>query len=948
MDEPGLEEGSPRRRAPHARRSSKSKAPPPPPAVTGLDGTPCCSRVPGYPHMGMEQEENLLDRDLTLVVVLPEGVEKTAVVHGSQPVMDLLVMLCAKYHLNPSAHTVELISANRNHIKYKPNSLMGTLEAEKVLIKPKGCEDKNRKAVPQMPEVTVRLVINYKKTQKTILRVSPKVPLGELLRGICEKCEFDWRTTILLRDVHSEEPLDLNCSLNDYEIRELYAMPTKVSSPKDFPPSPTHSDPHSPGRDRSERENRGLLGMFRKSRKKPDQATAASAPVSPVLRRQRPVSMSSLCTQSPTYNSNTMPSDVPKKRRAPLPPGMLSQSVPSDLGDSHLEAQHDGNQDRAALGRGSSSESSLRKTKRKAPPPPVPPAATSPSEAQSERSSTGAPLQDTLEGIEEQEETGPPDTCHSPDGDSGSLDLSVDSGRPGAASPSCDADMLSLATCEDAGEDRSCDLSSHGDSLADASGRDEEFGDQTANAGMQVDLHHDEDGFAGQPKEPGQDGSPEAVSTTQEASVAPTQAETGTQTAGGANAESSPRGLDHLPPPPAGSSSPDLPAPGPAGLKRDMATSTEELRALGSGPVDRRYPAATSVKGGPVYFTEAEPKPKPSNELTRDYIPKVGMTTYTIVPQKSLEKLRFFEVELTLEAPAIPAGTERAATSPDQVSTGAKAVGSLAKNCASAPPPGSAVELRSSPHRPDLPPPPPPPAATPPASATTEELVQAGSTAAEVKEKKVPPATKPKPASFRLPQHKRTPGFYVTSAAEKDPGSPTKVQSPRAAGEADGSVPLPPPPVFVEEDEARGPKRSPAEAGGPPASPSLSLEKLRSFAAPRPYTPAVTSRFAQAVSSAVKRSQSLGHAPAIQSAHKVPFHSLSDHSPVTELSPPFKSKAMDNGETGEKSPGLRGGSVFATCPSTEALRSSAVVVPVPCPSVMVMEGSASLPTANEE
>lgn len=181
----------------------------------------------------------------------------------SKPLMDLLVTLCAKYHLNPSGHTLELVTTNKKNTKLKPNALIGTLDAEKILLKPKG-EDKNKKTGPQMPEVhqthhtmladswhysllftliahiffnqsgtfcipqaTVRMVINYKKTQKTILRVSPRVPLAEHLPAICEKCEFDIETTVLLRDVHSLAPLDLSSSLNDYAIREVYARDTR-------------------------------------------------------------------------------------------------------------------------------------------------------------------------------------------------------------------------------------------------------------------------------------------------------------------------------------------------------------------------------------------------------------------------------------------------------------------------------------------------------------------------------------------------------------------------------------------------------------------------------------------------------------------------------------------------------------------------------------------------
>lgn len=73
----------------------------------------------------------------------------------------------------------------------------------------------------------MRLVINYKRTQKAILRVNPKLALQELLPAICEKCEFDVQSTVLLPNLHSQEPLDLSNSLNDFSIRELYAKDTQ-------------------------------------------------------------------------------------------------------------------------------------------------------------------------------------------------------------------------------------------------------------------------------------------------------------------------------------------------------------------------------------------------------------------------------------------------------------------------------------------------------------------------------------------------------------------------------------------------------------------------------------------------------------------------------------------------------------------------------------------------
>uniref|UniRef100_A0A3B4YCB3 Cordon-bleu WH2 repeat protein like 1 n=1 Tax=Seriola lalandi dorsalis TaxID=1841481 RepID=A0A3B4YCB3_SERLL len=373
------------------RVSTKSKAPSPP-GLKKLDSPGFSQWYPGNPHLTMDQKENLIDTDLSLVVVLPGGVEKMTTVHGSKPLMDLLVTLCATYHLNPSSHTLELVTANRNNIKLKPNALIGTLDAEKIILKPKG-EDKNKKASPQMPEATVRMVINYRKTQKTILRVNPRVPLAELLPAICEKCEFDTETTVLLKDVQSLTPLDLSNCLNDYAIREVYARDTKVTPGKD--------------KNQKEKENKGLFSKFRKSKKNSEQASTASAPASPVLvSKPRPLSMALPSTNVSPLSSPTIPTDVPKKRRAPQPPILVSQSCSSDLSarrrlNSEPGAQLDSDQvsgldlEKEALTSQHSSEhlaimSSLKRTKRKAPPPP-----TSPSAVVQET----VPLDENLQGL---------------------------------------------------------------------------------------------------------------------------------------------------------------------------------------------------------------------------------------------------------------------------------------------------------------------------------------------------------------------------------------------------------------------------------------------------------------------------------------------------------------------------------------------------------------------
>lgn len=66
--------------------------------------------------------------------------------------MDLLVTLCASHRLNPSDYTVEVLSLNKNTISFKPNCPVGLLEADRIVLKPKGVEEKSSRR-PYMPEV---------------------------------------------------------------------------------------------------------------------------------------------------------------------------------------------------------------------------------------------------------------------------------------------------------------------------------------------------------------------------------------------------------------------------------------------------------------------------------------------------------------------------------------------------------------------------------------------------------------------------------------------------------------------------------------------------------------------------------------------------------------------------------------------------------------------------
>ncbi|XP_032736211.1 cordon-bleu protein-like 1 isoform X6 [Lontra canadensis] len=367
-------------------RKPKAKAPLPPAETRYLDASPVDDTVESSTCI-MEQKENTIDKDIELSVVLPGDIIKSTTVHGSKPMMDLLIFLCAQYHLNPSSYTIDLQSAENNPIKFKPNTPIGMLEVEKVILKPKILDKK--KPTPIIPEKTVRVVINFKKTQKTIVRVSPHAPLQELVPIICSKCEFDPFHTLLLKDYQSQEPLDLTQSLNDLGLRELYAMDvSRATSVTAFNKSSLQESCQiSQNLDiMKEKENKGFFSFFQRSRKKREQT--ASAPATPLVSKHRPTFTRSNTISKP-YISSTLPSDAPKKRRAPLPPMLGSQSAPQDL--AHIQERPAScvvkslsmdETEKSPCGAGivrtgslqlsstSASSSSLKRTKRKAPSPP--------------------------------------------------------------------------------------------------------------------------------------------------------------------------------------------------------------------------------------------------------------------------------------------------------------------------------------------------------------------------------------------------------------------------------------------------------------------------------------------------------------------------------------------------------------------------------------------------
>nr|XP_030121611.3 protein cordon-bleu isoform X7 [Taeniopygia guttata] len=340
---------------PPTGKRMKARAPPPPNQPSAASRIHSEPKSPAETAVISDQnlvsmKENMINRLVDFTVVLPGGVEQKCTVQGSKAVMDVLVDLCSQYHLNPSQHSLELKSSGTQQVlSYKPNTLIGALDVQTVLLKEKIAEEKAKRPLPRVPEKSVRLVVNYLKTQKAVVRVSPEVPLHNIIPAICEKCEVSQEHIVLLRDGITGEELELTKSLEELGIKELYAWDRKK-----VPPSKTQSEPslnyREPNRkasvssDAIEKEKTRLLGLFNADR--------SSNKTEEYLRMNRD------CGEEDVFSSaSTSEGSLDGFSTAPNSPSVNSRS--SSLGSSQ------------SLGNISGMTANPEVKKRRAPPPPV-------------------------------------------------------------------------------------------------------------------------------------------------------------------------------------------------------------------------------------------------------------------------------------------------------------------------------------------------------------------------------------------------------------------------------------------------------------------------------------------------------------------------------------------------------------------------------------------------
>ncbi|KAM6088569.1 protein cordon-bleu isoform 3-T4 [Chlamydotis macqueenii] len=325
---------------PPSGRRMKARAPPPPNQPSAASRVHSEHKSPAETAVISDQnlvsmKENMINRSVDFTVILPSGVEQKSTVQGSKAVMDLLVDLCSQYRLNPSQHSLELKSlGNQQPLSYKPNTLIGALDVQMVLLKEKVPEEKTKRPLPRVPEKSVRLVVNYLKTQKAVVRVSPEVPLHNIIPAICEKCEVSQEHIVLLRDGITGEELELTKSLEELGIKELYAWDRKREP----------SRKASVSNDAIEKEKTRLLGLFKADRR--------SSKTEEHLRMNRD------CGEEDVFSStSTSEGSLDGFSTAPNSPSANSRS--NSLGPS------------LSLGNISGMTANPEVKKRRAPPPPV-------------------------------------------------------------------------------------------------------------------------------------------------------------------------------------------------------------------------------------------------------------------------------------------------------------------------------------------------------------------------------------------------------------------------------------------------------------------------------------------------------------------------------------------------------------------------------------------------
>ncbi|XP_014669187.1 PREDICTED: uncharacterized protein LOC106810371 isoform X2 [Priapulus caudatus] len=277
--------------------SMKRIAPPPPPPTSTLKKAQSNGDV--YSPLNYDDafpdDENMneLSTKMQLTVVLPGGKRRSMSVDTGMPMMDVLVRVAINNRLVPANILLHVPDPDKSgeSILYKPNTAVGSLGAHTVYVVAKNhaLESKRTQSKPgaqqqqqqtQPFEVTQRVQVNLPQGQLTVLRLSPHVPLYDLLTLVCRERNLDERQ-VALKHPRTLQDLDPARSLADYELSEVTVVTTVkgASEMMNVDEYPRQAAPSSVGqhtsasseKDQKKKHKKSFLGFIGRKKSKDKQ-----------------------------------------------------------------------------------------------------------------------------------------------------------------------------------------------------------------------------------------------------------------------------------------------------------------------------------------------------------------------------------------------------------------------------------------------------------------------------------------------------------------------------------------------------------------------------------------------------------------------------------------------------------------------------------------------------
>ncbi|XP_014669206.1 PREDICTED: uncharacterized protein LOC106810371 isoform X4 [Priapulus caudatus] len=305
--------------------SMKRIAPPPPPPTSTLKKAQSNGDV--YSPLNYDDafpdDENMneLSTKMQLTVVLPGGKRRSMSVDTGMPMMDVLVRVAINNRLVPANILLHVPDPDKSgeSILYKPNTAVGSLGAHTVYVVAKnhaleskrtqskpGAQQQQQQTQPfehscadqsavsanlyqlkcrgatasDQSKVTQRVQVNLPQGQLTVLRLSPHVPLYDLLTLVCRERNLDERQ-VALKHPRTLQDLDPARSLADYELSEVTVVTTVkgASEMMNVDEYPRQAAPSSVGqhtsasseKDQKKKHKKSFLGFIGRKKSKDKQ-----------------------------------------------------------------------------------------------------------------------------------------------------------------------------------------------------------------------------------------------------------------------------------------------------------------------------------------------------------------------------------------------------------------------------------------------------------------------------------------------------------------------------------------------------------------------------------------------------------------------------------------------------------------------------------------------------